>query len=84
MQDLAATVTADEFLARWQAQRLIGAKAYRPTELWTSPHLRERGFWETVETPDGPRPILGPQFRMSETPRAVRGGASALGTAGAI
>ena len=71
MQDIAATLTSDEFLARWQAQRLIGAKAYRPTELWTSPHLRERGYWETV---DGDRPILGPQFRMSETPRTARAG----------
>jgi crotonobetainyl-CoA:carnitine CoA-transferase CaiB-like acyl-CoA transferase len=84
MQDIAATCTSDEFLARWQAQRLIGSKAYRPTELLEHPHLLERGYWETVETADGKRPILGPQFRMSETPRAVRAGAPALGTAGAI
>jgi crotonobetainyl-CoA:carnitine CoA-transferase CaiB-like acyl-CoA transferase len=74
-QDIAANGTADEFLARWQAQRLIGAKAYRPTELLAHPHLRERGYWETVDD----RPILGPQFRMSETPRVVRGAAPALG-----
>ena len=28
-------------------------------------------------TEAGPRPILGPQFRMSETPRQVRGSAPA-------
>ncbi len=83
MQDIAAGMSSDAFLASWQANRLIGAKAYRATELWASPHLRERGFWETVETTDGERPILGPQFRMSETPRVVRGGPPAMGSAGA-
>ena len=77
-QDVAKDLNADDFVARWHANRLICAKAFRPTELWTHPHLRERGFWEQVDTPDGPRPILGPQFRMSETPRRVRGGAPAL------
>jgi crotonobetainyl-CoA:carnitine CoA-transferase CaiB-like acyl-CoA transferase len=83
-QDVAATMGSDTFLARWQGRRLICAKAYQPTELWQHPHLRERGFWESVETAEGPRTILGPQFRMSETPRQVRGGAPALGQAGAI
>ena len=82
IQDMAAGQTSDEFLTAWQANRLICAKAIRPTELWTNPHLRARGFWEQVETRDGPRPILGPQFRLSETPRAVRGPAPALGEAG--
>ena len=37
-------------------------------------HLTGRGYWESVETADGPRPVLGPQFRMSATPRQLRGG----------
>jgi len=81
--EVAAGLDADDFLARWQAGRLIGAKGFRPTELWRHPHLRERGYWESVETPDGPRPILGPQLRMGETPRRVRGGAPAIGSGGA-
>jgi crotonobetainyl-CoA:carnitine CoA-transferase CaiB-like acyl-CoA transferase len=82
IQEFTATMDADDVLARWQQERLICAKAFRATELWRLPHLRERGFWESVETPGGPRPILGPQFRMSETPRAVRGGAPAIGDTG--
>jgi crotonobetainyl-CoA:carnitine CoA-transferase CaiB-like acyl-CoA transferase len=81
IQDVAAGMTADEFQARWQARRLICAKAYRATDLWNSPHLKARGYWESVATEDGPQPILGPQFRMSETPRVVRSGAPKLGAA---
>jgi crotonobetainyl-CoA:carnitine CoA-transferase CaiB-like acyl-CoA transferase len=84
IQEVAFTLDSDAFLARWQENRLISAKAFRPTELWALPHLRDRGFWESVDTPAGPRPILGPQFRMSETPRAVRAAAPALSDAGAI
>ncbi len=76
--EVAATRTADDFLAAWRANRLIGAKAARATDLFGhDPHLRARGYWESVDTAAGPRPILGPQFRMSETPRVVRGPAPA-------
>ncbi len=84
IQDIAATMESDAFLARWQEHRLICAKGFRPTELWRHPHLRERGYWEEVPGDRGPRPILGPQFRMGETPRVVRGGAPAPGEAGAM
>ena len=84
IQEAASGMTADEFVARWQDNRLICARAFRPTELWDSPHLVERGYWETVETAEGPRPILGPQFRMGATPRVMRGGAPSLGSAGAM
>lgn len=84
IQDVAASLDSDEFLRRWQANRMICAKAFRPTELWRHPHLRERGYWQEVATADGPRPILGPQFRMGGTPRRVRGDAPALDNAGAI
>jgi crotonobetainyl-CoA:carnitine CoA-transferase CaiB-like acyl-CoA transferase len=84
VQDIAKDLDSDEFAGRWHASRLICAKAFRPTQLWTHPHLRERDFWESVDTADGTRAILGPQFRMSETPRHVRGGAPSLGNAGGL
>jgi crotonobetainyl-CoA:carnitine CoA-transferase CaiB-like acyl-CoA transferase len=75
-QDHAAGLTADAFLADWHGQRLIGAKAARATELFESDaHLQARGFWESVDTSAGERPVLGPQFRMGETPRRLRGDA---------
>lgn len=77
-QEVAVREGADDLL---QAH-VVAARAYRLAELWTdSAHLKERGFWEQVDTPQGPRPILGPQFRMSATPREVRGGPPALGDA---
>jgi crotonobetainyl-CoA:carnitine CoA-transferase CaiB-like acyl-CoA transferase len=72
----------DELLRRLQERRVVTARAFRLTELrHDCPHLEQRGFWETVATPDGPQTILGPQFRMSATPRRVRGDAPALGRA---
>jgi crotonobetainyl-CoA:carnitine CoA-transferase CaiB-like acyl-CoA transferase len=75
IQSMVADWTADDFVARWQARDLIVAKAWRATELFhASPHLDARGYWETVPTPHGDRPILGPQIRLSRTPRVVRRG----------
>ena len=85
LQDYAAGVSADAFLAGWHGQRLIGAKAARATELFQSdPHLRARGFWESIATPAGEQTVLGPQFRMSETPRHLRGDAPSYHAAGAV
>lgn len=65
---------ADELVARWQAERMNAARAYRLSEMFQqSPHLTARGFWGTIETPDGPRVVLGAPFRLSATPRVVRG-----------
>lgn len=72
---------ADDVVASLQARRLITAKAASLTGLSRDPHLLARGFWETVETSRGPRPILGPPFRFSATPRRPRSEAPALGSA---
>ena len=78
IQEAAADCTAEAFLEAWRVNRLIGAKAARATDLFGhDPHLRARAYWDSVTTEAGPRPILGPQFRMSETPRQVRGSAPA-------
>ncbi|MGE0223290.1 MAG: CaiB/BaiF CoA transferase family protein [Acetobacteraceae bacterium] len=82
LQEVATRQSADDLLGRLLRARAVAARAYRLTELWNDcAHLGERGYWEQVETGLGPRPMLGPQFRMSATPRQVSGGPPALGEA---
>jgi crotonobetainyl-CoA:carnitine CoA-transferase CaiB-like acyl-CoA transferase len=72
--------TSDDVLDRLHKGRLVAAKAYMPSQLYRgNAHLEARRYWDTVDTPSGPAPILGPSFRMSATPRAVRGPAPAPG-----
>lgn len=77
IQDRVADLDAEELVERLQQAQVIAAKAYRPSELFGNAHLNRRNYWEQV---DG-RVILGPPFRMSETPRRVGSGAPALGEA---
>lgn len=66
---------ADELVRRWQAARMVTARAYDlPSLIADYEHLKARGYWESVETPEGRRIIPGPPFRMSGTPRVVRKG----------
>ncbi len=82
LQAHVATRRADDMLAAMQSVRVVAARCYSLTELRDAcPHLAERGYWQTVETDSGPRTILGPQFRFSETPRAVRAGPPPPGNA---
>lgn len=62
-----------------QAKRVVAACCFQPTQLGPeAEHLMVRDFWQTLQTPEGPRLALGPQFRMSRTPRRLRGPAPAL------
>ena len=73
---------ADDLVHRWQTARVVAARAYDLLSLRTEcEHLLARGYWERLDTPGGPRVIPGPPFRMSATPRTVRGGAPGLGAA---
>jgi crotonobetainyl-CoA:carnitine CoA-transferase CaiB-like acyl-CoA transferase len=72
---------AEALVDRLQRADVIAAKSYRLTELPSQRHLAERGYWERL--PDGRR-ILGPTFRLSRTPRRVRGGPPAIGQAPAM
>ncbi len=82
IQDHVATWSADDLLQRLQARKIVAARAYRLTELQRDcPQLTGRDYWEFVATPAGERPILGPQFRLSATPRRVRDGPPPLGKA---
>ena len=82
LQTQVADQDADAVLAKLQSARVVAARCYSLTELREAcPHLDARGFWESVTTPHGAQTILGPQFRLSQTPRQVRGGPPGLGDA---
>jgi crotonobetainyl-CoA:carnitine CoA-transferase CaiB-like acyl-CoA transferase len=80
LQDKVADMAAEDLVESLQTAQVIAAKAYRPSELIGSRHLLARNYWEQV---DG-RTILGPPFRLTETPRQVRGTAPELGSGGAM
>lgn len=80
VQASVSDMSGDEFLDRLLKERVAAAKAYTPMQLWNgTPHLIERNYWQSVATAVGPRPILGPPFRLSRTPRQVARGAPRLG-----
>lgn len=80
VQDSVRSMSGDDFLDRLLKERVAAAKAYTPMQLWNgTPHLIERKYWQSVETSDGPRPILGPPYRLSRSPREVRKGPPKLG-----
>jgi len=82
LQDQVADQSADVVLAKLQSARVVAARCYSLTQLRDDcPHLAERGYWETIDTPSGRRPILGPQFRMSATPRTPRAAPPPIGNA---
>lgn len=69
--------SAEDLVERLQKAQIIAAKAYRPSEQIHNGHLNGRNYWEQA---DG-RLILGTPFRMSRTPRKLKGGAPALNAA---
>lgn len=72
--------TTDDLLARLLRARVAAAIAYSPLKLYSgTPHLAERNFWGNLETPSGPQPILGPQYRMAATPRHIRSAPPRIG-----
>jgi crotonobetainyl-CoA:carnitine CoA-transferase CaiB-like acyl-CoA transferase len=80
VQERVGDLAGDELLDRLLKQRIAAAKAYTPRQLWNgTPHLIERNYWQSVATASGSRPILGPPFRLSRTPRDIRKGAPRLG-----
>jgi crotonobetainyl-CoA:carnitine CoA-transferase CaiB-like acyl-CoA transferase len=73
---------ADALVRRWQAARMVTARAYDlPSLIADCEHLKVRGYWESVDTEGGARIIPGPPFRMSKTPRVVRKGPPKLDVA---
>ena len=74
-QEVAIRLTCDDFIGRLQAHDQVAGRAVNPSELISSPHLAARDYWQTVQTPSGPRYVLGPHFRMERTPRVLKSGA---------
>lgn len=71
--------SCDELLACFHKARLVAAIVHTPRQLYESPHLLARRYWEFVPTQEGERLVLGPQYRFSKTPRRLRGGAPKVG-----
>jgi CoA:oxalate CoA-transferase len=62
------------------ALRVVGGMVLTSEEIFADPHVRERGFFHTVEHPDaGPLEYPGMPFRMSATPGSIRRPAPRLG-----
>ena len=82
VQKRVADRKGSEVVNTLQGRRVVAACCFRPSQLGREvEHLKVRDFWQTVETKEGPRLALGPQFRMSKTPRRVPTAAPAPGEA---
>lgn len=66
-------LTVDDFVGRVQGARGLASRVNTMRDVLSCGHLRARNFWETVEEEGAPRPLLGPLFRLSQTPRQVHG-----------
>jgi crotonobetainyl-CoA:carnitine CoA-transferase CaiB-like acyl-CoA transferase len=76
LQDRVADMAAEDLVEILQNAQVIAAKAYRPSELIGIRHLAARNYWEKI----GGRTVLGPPFRLCETPRRLQGPAPILGS----
>jgi crotonobetainyl-CoA:carnitine CoA-transferase CaiB-like acyl-CoA transferase len=67
---------------RWTESRVLdipAAPVRTLDELFDNPQLNEVGFFETVDTPNGPVRFPGPPTWFSQTPGHVAGPAPMLG-----
>jgi crotonobetainyl-CoA:carnitine CoA-transferase CaiB-like acyl-CoA transferase len=71
--------TTDEWLTLLNKLEIPAAPLNTPQDLFDNPHLNEIGFFETVETADGPVRFPGVPTWFSKTPGRVAGGAPTLG-----
>jgi len=71
--------TTAEWLALFRSLEIPAAPLRTPEELFDNPHLNAVGFFETVDTPQGPVRFPGVPTWFSRTPGHVAGPAPALG-----
>ena len=71
--------TTGEWLNLLRELHIPAAPLNTPDELFENSHLQAVGFFETVETPDGPVNFPGVPTWFSQTPGHVRGPAPHLG-----
>jgi crotonobetainyl-CoA:carnitine CoA-transferase CaiB-like acyl-CoA transferase len=78
-----ATLTKYAVMERVQGAGVPAGAVFDARDLNLDPHLRARGFLETVSYPPergiGTRQIIGRPWRLDKTPLAARGPAPALG-----
>ncbi len=72
--------SAEDVVDRLQKAQVIAAKAYRPSELGTTRHLVERGYWREA----GGRRVLGAPWRLAATPQVAPRPAPAPGEHGPL
>lgn len=69
---LLRTRPVEDVVRSVQAARSMAARVYSPVDVVTCEHLAARSFWRAVQTPEGPRPVLGPPLRFDgAAPRDV-------------
>jgi crotonobetainyl-CoA:carnitine CoA-transferase CaiB-like acyl-CoA transferase len=71
--------TTQEWLDLLRSLHIPAAPLRTLEDLFENPHLNAVGFFETVETPDGPVRFPGVPTWFSHTPAHVRGPAPRLG-----
>jgi crotonobetainyl-CoA:carnitine CoA-transferase CaiB-like acyl-CoA transferase len=82
VQNKVANANGAEIVKALQAHRVVAACCFKPNQLGPdAEHLKVRDYWATMPTPNGPKLALGPQFRMSRTPRRAPKPAPLLGEA---
>lgn len=70
IQTRVGTRKAGDVVNALALRRVVAACCFKPTQLGPdAPHLKARDYWQKVPTTSGVRLALGPQFRMSRTPR---------------
>ncbi len=80
VQNKVADSDGAEIVKALQAKRVVAACCFKPNQLGLdAEHLKVRDFWHVMQTSAGPRLALGPQFRMSRTPRSLPTPAPGLG-----
>jgi crotonobetainyl-CoA:carnitine CoA-transferase CaiB-like acyl-CoA transferase len=71
--------TTQDWLVLLRSLDIPAAPVRTLDELFDNPHLNEAGFFETVDTPNGPVRFPGPPAWFSRTPGHVAGPAPRLG-----
>jgi crotonobetainyl-CoA:carnitine CoA-transferase CaiB-like acyl-CoA transferase len=71
--------TTQEWLDLLRSLDIPAAPVRTLDELFGHPHLNEAGFFETVDTPNGPVRFPGPPAWFSKTPGRIAGPAPRLG-----
>lgn len=72
VQKIVANRNGNDVVSALQSRRVVAACSFRPTQLGpAAEHLKVRDFWQTLDSSRGSKFALGPQFRMSLTPRCA-------------